>query len=130
MKPPLTRTISQTRIPHSAVEKKYRSNLNTKLLELRQCLPALKAKPDVKEEYGTSRSIKGRHSKDIKLQKGLILTTAADYIRTLEARNLELEARNERLELRLEAFQGIALNNEEEACDMDAPYIKCEVDDF
>lgn len=89
-KTPLTRTTNHRNIPHSAVEKKYRYNLNAKLVDLQQCIPALSAKP----KDDCARRCSGLGEKDIRLEKGLILSSAAHYIRMLQARTSDLEVQN------------------------------------
>jgi hypothetical protein len=99
----------RAKIPHSAVEKKYRSNLNSKMIELQQCVPALHVKTNIEDESRSLDSTTSLPKRDGKLPKCLILNSAADYIRTLEARTSELDTHVELLERRLVVLQRIAL---------------------
>jgi hypothetical protein len=99
----------RVKIPHSAVEKKYRSNLNSKMVELQQCVPALHVKTNIEDESRSLDSTTSSPKRDGKLPKCLILNSAADYIRTLEARTSELDTHVELLERRLVVLQRIAL---------------------
>jgi hypothetical protein len=106
---PFKKSSFRAKIPHSAVEKKYRSNLNSKMIELQQCVPALHVKTNVEDESRSLDSTTGSPKRDGKLPKGLILNSAANYIRTLEARTSELDTHVELLERRLVVLQRIAL---------------------
>jgi hypothetical protein len=107
--PPIKKSSIRAKIPHSAVEKRYRSNLNSKMIELQQCVPALHVKTNIEDECGSPDATMGSPKQDGKLPKGLILESAADYIRTLEARTSELDTHVELLERRLAVLQRIAL---------------------
>ena len=106
------RTGSAAKVPHSAVEKKYRSNLNSKLIELQQCIPNPNLETEVKQEFGSPDNARRCNKTEVKLQKGLILSSAAKYIRTLQARNSKLEEQNSALERRLSCLQNIACNKD------------------
>lgn len=106
---PFKRSPIRIKIPHSAIEKRYRSNLNTKMIELQQCVPALRVKINNEDDSGSPDPSTGSPKQDRKLPKGLILENAADYIRTLEARTSELDTHVELLERRLVVLQRIAL---------------------
>ena len=103
---------SSGKVPHSAVEKKYRSNLNSKLIELQQCVPSLKAETEIKQEFGNLDTTRRRNKRDVKLQKGLILSSAAEYIRELQGRNFDLERDNKLLKGKLAVLQKIAPEKE------------------
>ena len=79
--------VSQIRA-HSLVEKRYRSNLNEKISELRGSIPSLN---------DDSRSPATSH----KYNKYTILTKAIEYIRHLETRNVYLEGANNNLKHRM-----------------------------
>jgi hypothetical protein len=110
-RPPFKKSLIGVKIPHSAVEKRYRSNLNTKMIELRQCVPVLRMNIDNEDESGSPDPSTGSPKQDRKLPKGAILESAADYIRTLEARASELDTHVEILERRHAVLQRIALGN-------------------
>ena len=75
---------------HSIVEKRYRTNLNDKIAELRNSVPALR-------ENGQSPSEVGGSASAFKHNKATILTKAIEYIRLLEKRNSYLEEANDAL---------------------------------
>ena len=69
---------------HSIVEKRYRTNLNDKIAELRKSIPSLRA--DVSDSAETERlTAASKHN------KSTILTKAIEYIHHLEQRNAYLE---------------------------------------
>ncbi|PPJ53469.1 hypothetical protein CBER1_00394 [Cercospora berteroae] len=70
---------------HNVIEKRYRNNLNDKIIELRQSVPSLRA---------MGRSNKGDNLEDLegltpahKLNKATIMAKATEYIKHLEKRN-------------------------------------------
>ncbi|RFU31267.1 hypothetical protein B7463_g5075, partial [Scytalidium lignicola] len=68
---------------HNAIEKRYRMNLNERILALQNSLPALRASPlsSSEEEMGVCRR---------KRSKAAILTGAIEYIAALEKKNKRL----------------------------------------
>ena len=74
------------KVSHNVIEKRYRSNLNDKIFELRDTVPDLKAEVD---------------AGNTKQPKGKIITGATNYIRQLEATNRKLRKENERLTAKL-----------------------------
>lgn len=78
------------KVSHNVIEKRYRSNLNDKILELRDTIPSLRIEADA----GNNKHAKGR-----------IISTATEYIRDLEARNLKLLKENNRLTTKLHGEQ-------------------------
>ncbi|KAL8790031.1 MAG: hypothetical protein Q9195_006533 [Heterodermia aff. obscurata] len=81
---------------HSVVERRYRTNINAKIADLRDCVPALKpmANSKVQSPTNTDSSVQ-------KLNKATILSTAVSYIRDLERdkRRLEIEVSDLRARL-------------------------------
>lgn len=70
---------------HNVIEKRYRNNLNDKIVELRNSVPALRA---------LGRANKGQDSEDLegltpahKLNKATVMAKATEYIKHLEKRN-------------------------------------------
>jgi hypothetical protein len=108
-RPPFKKSLIRAKILHSAVEKRYRSNLNTKMIGLQQCIPVLRMKIGNEDESGTPDPSTGSPKQDRKLLKGFILESAIDYIRTLEARASQLDTHVGILERRLAVLQKIAL---------------------
>lgn len=82
--------------PHNVIEKRYRANLNEKIAELRDSVPALRA---LKKSKGKKHSeASSDDDEDLegltpsnKLNKASILTKAVEYIRHLELRTKKLE---------------------------------------
>ena len=85
------------------------------MIELQQCVPALRVKINNQDESGSPDPSTGSPKQDGKLPKGFILENAADYIRTLEARTSELDTHVELLERKLAVLQRIALEKMKEA---------------
>jgi Helix-loop-helix DNA-binding domain len=114
--PAVKKTSDKCRNAHSAVEKRYRTNLNSKIEQLQQCMPNTLLETKVEEEYGHVHPGESHGKKGGKLQKSLILSNAATYIRALQsnvsqvrARNKLLEGQNVLLERRLDMLQRIVL---------------------
>ncbi|BFZ58104.1 Clr6 histone deacetylase associated PHD protein-2 Cph2 [Savitreella phatthalungensis] len=78
------------KVSHNIIEKRYRSNLNAQITELRDCVPTLRAE-----------AIK---NPSIKHNKGKIISSAATYIRELEDKMREARADQDRAEHRLVAL--------------------------
>jgi hypothetical protein len=108
-RPSFKKSLIRVKIPHSAVEKRYRSNLNTKMIGLQQCVPVLRMTIENEDKSGRLDPGTGSPKRDRKLLKGFILESAADYIRTLEARASQRDTHVEVLERRLAVLQRIAL---------------------
>lgn len=77
--PPMKKT------SHNVIEKRYRNNLNDKIVELRNSVPSLRAK-------GASKGGKGTEDLDgltpaHKLNKATVMAKATEYIKHLETRN-------------------------------------------
>lgn len=81
-----TRATQVPKVSHNIIEKRYRLNLNEKILYLRDVVPILKAEAD----SGNNKQAKGR-----------IISGATDYIKELEARNAKLVQENTRLTAKL-----------------------------
>lgn len=77
--PPMKKT------SHNVIEKRYRNNLNDKIVELRNSVPSLRAK-------GAPKGAKGTEDLDgltpaHKLNKATVMAKATEYIKHLETRN-------------------------------------------
>ncbi|WBW71555.1 membrane-tethered transcription factor [Schizosaccharomyces osmophilus] len=89
---------------HNVVEKKYRSNLNDKITELRNAIPSLQSmcskigsKSDDGKNVSFNMSIR-------KLNKATVLSKATEYIRHLRSENKRLVEENQHLQSRLSEY--------------------------
>ena len=82
---------------HSVVERRYRTNINAKIADLRDSVPALKSTADSKVQSAPTTDSSGQ-----KLNKATILSTAVSYIHDLERdkRRLEIEVSDLRARLK------------------------------
>ncbi|EPX71542.1 membrane-tethered transcription factor [Schizosaccharomyces octosporus yFS286] len=89
---------------HNIVEKKYRSNLNDKINELRNAIPSLQS---LSSKIG-SRSEDGKtvsfNTSIRKLNKATVLSKATEYIRHLRSENTRLVEENQHLQNRLSEY--------------------------
>ncbi|SMR44298.1 unnamed protein product [Zymoseptoria tritici ST99CH_3D1] len=70
---------------HNVIEKRYRNNLNDKIVELRNSVPSLRAVKRAKN--GGNKEELGGLTPAHKLNKATVMAKATEYIRHLEARN-------------------------------------------
>jgi Helix-loop-helix DNA-binding domain len=84
---------------HRAVERRYRSNLNLKIIKLGQCIPAIRS-----QVTGIDTLDGCQTNSKTKLQKGHVLSKAVDYIQSLQQVVSDLEADKKELENRVEAL--------------------------
>lgn len=95
--------------PHNVVEKRYRANLNEKIAELRDSVPALRILKKSKSKKGDTASSDDEDLDGLapsnKLNKASILTKAVEYIRHLETRSRKLEDENTYLKDRVQHLE-------------------------
>ena len=96
---------------HRAVERRYRSNLNLKIIKLGQCVPAIRDQAVALEDLENGED--DRPAPRAKLQKGHVLSKAVDYIQFLQRRVSELEAENKHLEGRFQALHMVEEEGDE-----------------
>ena len=114
--PSAARTPKKT--AHNLIEKRYRTNLNEKINQLRDCVPSLRAmaagRPasDGDDEAGCSGNNGAEDgaaatatATTMKLNKATILCKAAEYIGELERRNMSLETENWALRDRMRGLE-------------------------
>lgn len=96
---------------HNVIEKRYRNNLNDKIVELRQSVPALRAMGRDGDDAEDLEGLAPAH----KLNKATIMAKATEYIKHLEKRNTKMEKEMAALKTRfaaLEAAFGKARNRQ------------------
>ncbi|KAH8670746.1 hypothetical protein BGZ61DRAFT_109615 [Ilyonectria robusta] len=98
------------RAAHSDIERKYRTNLNDKIAELRHAVPSLHALP----ESGSKKGKSSRHCNASKVSKGTVLMKATEYIQHLEQRNRAIKKEHEALIQRLHVFETLLNTSERE----------------
>lgn len=93
---------------HNMIEKRYRTNLNDKITQLRDAVPSLR----MTQRQGGADDAEGFTDDDFsslsqvpKLNKATILSKATDYIGQLESRNRNLETENNALRGRMEGLE-------------------------
>lgn len=82
---------------HNLIEKRYRNNLNSKIMSLGARIPSLRAKHENKDGEDATDSDTGDSRKAKKWNKGVILEKALTYIAELEKEKEELAKENARL---------------------------------
>lgn len=82
---PSSKSHKTGRLPHNQVERKYREGLNAELERLRRAVPTL------------PQSVEAGAMGQPKPSKAMVLASAIEYIRKLEAENNALKADNDRL---------------------------------
>ncbi|KAK5112073.1 hypothetical protein LTR85_011654 [Meristemomyces frigidus] len=92
-----------TKTSHNVIEKRYRNNLNDKIVELRNSVPSLRA---------MGRTNGGDDSEDLegltpahKLNKATVMAKATEYIKHLEKRNKTMSDEMASLQARLAAVE-------------------------
>ncbi|GMM27581.1 hypothetical protein DAMA08_002970 [Martiniozyma asiatica (nom. inval.)] len=109
---------------HNLIEKKYRTNINSKIIELRNCVPALRIlvaksgnhrtrsqpnESEVEDDYYEGNGYTDDEDKldglkpAKKLNKATILAKASEYIKHLERKNDVLQQQNNQLQTLLDA---------------------------
>jgi hypothetical protein len=101
---------------HNTVEKRYRQNLNSKIAELRDSIPALRTCPSNDAEGGSDSDSNPGAGQN--LRKGQILSHATDYIRQLEEGAKRLRRENEALKLKMAQVCGLVGEGATEAAPM------------
>jgi hypothetical protein len=99
-RPEMTKQIKKA--AHNVIEKRYRNNINNRIAELRQVIPALSAL-NLGSHGGSDVPIDGVTPVS-KLNKATILRKAREYIEYLKSTNEELLEQNMRLNKIIESF--------------------------
>lgn len=96
------------RIPHTAVERRYRENLNAHLDKLRLTVPAFARRGSGGGgiEIGGAKAGEHGESGGVKPSKCEVLTGAIEHIGALDRENKGLRGEVERLKARVEELEG------------------------
>lgn len=83
--------IRKEKASHNMIEKRYRTNINQKILALRNCVPSLRCVVAANgcEQQPTNEDLEGLTPAS-KLNKATVLTKATEYIMHLQSRNAML----------------------------------------
>ncbi|KFY36527.1 hypothetical protein V495_07813, partial [Pseudogymnoascus sp. VKM F-4514 (FW-929)] len=97
---------------HNMIEKRYRTNLNDKIMALRDSVPSLRVM--TKSARGSDGSTEVEDLEGLipahKLNKATVLSKATEYIRHLEKRSKRLAEENESMKARVAAFEKLFLS--------------------
>ncbi|KFY15456.1 hypothetical protein V492_01974, partial [Pseudogymnoascus sp. VKM F-4246] len=97
---------------HNMIEKRYRTNLNDKIMALRDSVPSLRVM--TKSARGSDGSTEIEDLEGLipahKLNKATVLSKATEYIRHLEKRSKRLAEENESMKARVAAFEKLFLS--------------------
>lgn len=103
---------------HNVIEKRYRNNLNDKIVELRNSVPALRS---------VGKNNRGNDSEDLegltpahKLNKATVMAKATEYIRHLEKRNKTMADEMATLKARLAAVEAAIGKNRDRQSSLSA----------
>ncbi|RFU27581.1 hypothetical protein B7463_g8753, partial [Scytalidium lignicola] len=97
---------------HNMIEKRYRTNLNDKIADLRDSVPSLRimTKSQRGEDTTDDREDLQGLTPAHKLNKATILSKATEYIRHLEKRNSRLQDENAIMKARINAFEKLFIS--------------------
>jgi Helix-loop-helix DNA-binding domain len=112
----MSRSGKRWKAAHRAVERRYRSNLNLKIIKLGQCIPAIRNQVVGIDDLDKAEDC--RATAKSKLQKGHVLSKAVDYIQSLQRHVSELEAEKRHLENRVESLNMMVEEDYQAAADM------------
>ena len=89
---------------HNVIEKRYRNNLNDKIVELRNSVPALRAVGRANGNNEDDEDLEGLTAAH-KLNKATVMAKATEYIKHLEKRNKTMSDEMDALKARLAAVE-------------------------
>ncbi|KAK3290357.1 helix-loop-helix DNA-binding domain-containing protein [Chaetomium fimeti] len=119
-----TGTPAPKKTAHNMIEKRYRTNLNDKITQLRDAVPSLRilahqrspttttdATAAAAADVDVDEAATGNGGGGGRLNKATILSKATEYIMQLERRNLGLEAENGALRGRVEGLEMLLMGS-------------------
>jgi len=98
---------------HNMIEKRYRTNLNDKITQLREAIPSLRSGAPRFGNYEDEDGYDDDFTSLVpvpKLNKATILSKATEYIMQLEARNRNLETENNAIRGRMEGLEMLMMS--------------------
>ncbi|KAK3695638.1 helix-loop-helix DNA-binding domain-containing protein [Podospora appendiculata] len=109
-----TQQTAPKKTAHNMIEKRYRTNLNDKIAQLRDSIPTLRVVAQRLENQGFEEDGEAVDENDAgptpKLNKATILSKATEYISQLERRNSCLETENNALRGRMEGLEMLLMS--------------------
>ncbi|KAH6855345.1 helix-loop-helix DNA-binding domain-containing protein [Chaetomium sp. MPI-CAGE-AT-0009] len=113
-------TAAPKKTAHNMIEKRYRTNLNDKITQLRDAVPSLRLLAQQRSTTTATDGADGDEAEDAglalghggggRLNKATILSKATEYIMQLERRNMGLEAENGALRGRMEGLEMLLMS--------------------
>ncbi len=118
---PTPKDVHPKKIAHNEIERRYRNNLNDRIMELRDAVPTLRVAARIREGDSTDGDAGDELSSVapamLKLNKAAILSRATEYILQLRSRNYYLMKENMELKQRTRYFEDMA-----RSLNLQAPY--------
>ncbi|KAI5455579.1 hypothetical protein BGZ63DRAFT_398154 [Mariannaea sp. PMI_226] len=99
------------KITHTMAEKRYRTNLNSKMATLTDCIPSLRIKSKIGRDEDVTQDLEKLDglTPALKLNKATVLSKATEYIWQLEKRVKQLLDENDAMEARIAAFEKLLM---------------------
>ncbi|KAL9102860.1 MAG: hypothetical protein Q9163_002041 [Psora crenata] len=108
--PPAKTSRKKDRARHNVVEQRYRENLNTRIMQLRDRIPSLQTHVGTEDDASIRRTKRGT------ICKATVLIKAGEYIEHLQSQTMRLQHQNDGLERLVERLVA-ALEGESKSVD-------------